>query len=151
MMNRTLAGAVALAILAAGVPAQADDFVTVEVQAEYEEILFLIEQAITNRGLVVDHVNHVGDMLARTKGDVGGAKDIFAQANVFSFCSATISRQVMEADIRNFQFCPYAIHIYQEASEGAPVVVGYREYAPSSMRPVNDLLQQIVAESTKPY
>jgi uncharacterized protein (DUF302 family) len=146
MTPRICVAALALCLTS---PALADDFFTVDVQADYDDVLFSVEQAITNRGLVIDHVSLVGEMLARTKADVGGSKDLFAAAHVFSFCSATISREVMEAKLTNVQFCPYGIHVYQPAEDGAPVSVGYREFTDPSMRPVNYLLQGIVAEATK--
>lgn len=146
MKNRILATALGL-ILAA--PAYADGFFTVEVKADYDDVVFAVEQAITNRGLVIDHVSYIGDMLARTKEDVSGTKDLFTGAQVFTFCSASVSREVMEAKLRNIQFCPYGVYVYQSAEEGAPVTVGYREFNEVSMQPVNYLLQQIVAESTK--
>ena len=142
------ATALALA-LSSAIPAYADGFFTVDVQAEYDDVVFNVEQAITNQGLVIDHVNYIGDMLARTKDDVGGGKDLFVNAQVFSFCSASLSRQAMEAKLRNIQFCPYGIYVFQSAEEGAPVTVGYREFNEPTMLEVNYLLQQIVAESTK--
>lgn len=43
----------------------------------FEDAAFGVESAIVDRGLVVDHVSHVshvGDMLNRTRIDVGGAR-----------------------------------------------------------------------------
>ena len=139
---------VALALILA-IPAHADGFFTVDVSAEYDDVVFSVEQAITNQGLVIDHISYIGDMLARTKGDVGSDKDLFTAAQVFSFCSASMSREVMEAKLRNIQFCPYGIYVYQSTEAGAPVTVGYREFNEPTMQPVNYLLQQIVAEATK--
>ena len=73
---------------------------------DFDDVAFAVEQAITNEGLVIDSISHVGEMLARTKGDVGGAKDLYLAADTYSFCSAIVSRQAMEADIANIQFCP---------------------------------------------
>ncbi|MBN2759645.1 MAG: DUF302 domain-containing protein [Rhodobacteraceae bacterium] len=129
-------------------PVQADGFFTFEADGTFDDVVFAVELAITNRGLVIDSVNHIGEMLARTKEDVGGTKDLFAGAQVMSFCSADISRQVMEANLMNIQYCPYGIYVFQPAEEGASVMVGYREYSDKSMQPVNYLLQQIVADAS---
>lgn len=136
------------AALALASPVQADGFFTFEAEGTFDDVVFAVELAITNRGLVIDSVNHVGEMLARTKEDVGGTKDLFAGAQVMSFCSADISRQVMETNLMNIQYCPYGIYVFQPAEEGAPVMVGYREYSDKSMQPVNYLLQQIVADAS---
>jgi uncharacterized protein (DUF302 family) len=136
------------AALALASPVQADGFFTFEAEGTFDDVVFAVELAITNRGLVIDSVNHIGEMLARTKEDVGGTKDLFAGAQVMSFCSADISRQVMETNLMNIQYCPYGIYVFQPAEEGAPVMVGYREYSDKSMQPVNYLLQQIVADAS---
>ncbi len=67
--------------------------------------------AIVGRGLVIDYVSHVGEMLARTGADVGSDVELFAAADVFLFCSAVTSRNVMEADPMNIAYCPYGIFV----------------------------------------
>jgi uncharacterized protein (DUF302 family) len=144
-MKSQIFGAISAVILAA--PAFADGFFTVDVDADFEDVVFNVEMAITNQGLVIDDISYVGQMLARTKEDVGGEKDLFTDARIFSFCSASSSREVMEAKLRNIQFCPYNVYVYQAAEDGAPVVVGYREFNEPTMRSINYLLQQIVADA----
>ncbi len=109
----------------------------------YEDAVFGLETAIVNRGLVVDHRSHVGEMLARTRADVGGAA-IFEAAEVLQFCSAQVSRQVMEADPRNIAYCPYGIFVTER--QGA-VEIGYRSYPAGPMDAVEQLLAEIVAEA----
>lgn len=136
------------AAMAIATPAVADGFFTVEAEGSFDDVVFAVEMAITGQGLVIDSVNHIGEMLARTKEDVGGTKDLFAGAQVMSFCSADISRQVMEANLMNIQYCPYGIYVFEPAEDGAPVMIGYREYSDRTMQPVNYLLQQIVADAS---
>lgn len=144
MFYKTFALCAALSLAS---PAVADGFFTVEADGSFDDVVFAVELAITGQGLVIDSVNHVGAMLQRTKDDVGGEVDLFTGAQVMSFCSADVSRQVMEADPMNIQYCPYGIYVFQAAEEGAPVMIGYREYSERSMQPVNYLLQQIVADA----
>lgn len=145
MSYKALSLGIALAMAS---PVHADGFYSFEAEGSFDDVVFAVEMAITGQGLVIDSVNHIGEMLARTKEDVGGTKDLFAGAQVMSFCSADVSRQVMEADMMNIQYCPYGIYVFQPADEDAPVMVGYREYSDRSMQPVNYLLQQIVADAT---
>ncbi len=103
----------------------AGDAITYAVDDQsYEDVLFGLENAIIDAGLVISDQNHVGEMLERTKADVGGTKSIYAHADVFGFCSAELSRAAMEADPLNIRFCPYRIFTFQENAEG-PVVIGY--------------------------
>lgn len=48
-----------------------------QVEGSFDDVAFAVEQAITNEGLVIDSTHHVGEMLSRTKGDVGGDKDLY--------------------------------------------------------------------------
>lgn len=114
------------------------------VDAPFEDVSFAVEQGITNEGLVIDLTSHVGDMLARTKEDVGGARDLFAHADIFSFCSAKVSREVMEADPANIQHCPYTIFVYETVDEPGKVMVGHRTYPGETMKPVNEMLTRLV-------
>ncbi len=145
-MQKLIGSAIATIFLA--MPALADGFHTVDVEADFEDVVMDVEDAITNQGLVIDSISYVGQMLARTGEDLDAEKDLFTDARIFSFCSAALSREVMEEKLRNLQFCPYNIYVYQAAEDGAPVVVGYRESDEPTMRPVNYLLQQIVASAT---
>ena len=140
---KTLGAALALAV-AAG-PALAQDIaVTYDFGGTFDDATFAVETAIIGKGLVIDHVSHTGDMLARTGADVGSDVVIFDGADVFSFCSATISREVMEANPLNVAFCPYNIFVY--AREGA-VTVGYRTYPDGEMQKVQALLDEIVQDA----
>lgn len=120
--------------------------VTHEVEGSFEDVVFAVEDAIVSAGLVVDHVSHTGEMLERTRADVGSDKVLFAGADIFSFCSAKISRQVMEADPLNVQFCPYNIFVFELPEKPGVITVGHRAYD-GSMAPVQDLLSAIVADA----
>ena len=81
---------------------------------------------IENRGLVVNHESQVGQMLERTGTDIGASKRIYERAELVEFCSATLSRQVMEADPRLLAFCPFGIGIYTLPDEAGKVHLVYR-------------------------
>ncbi len=134
----------AIAAMFAATPAFAQDVVTQSFEGSFEDATFAVESAIVGEGLVVDYVSHVGDMLNRTGEDVGSDVQIFKQADVFIFCSAVVSREVMEADPMNIAYCPYGIFVAED-DEG--VKVGYRTYPDGPMDKVEDLLDGIVQEA----
>jgi uncharacterized protein (DUF302 family) len=139
---RLAARAAALALAAA--PALAEAPVTHSFDGSYGDAIFALENALVNEGLVVDHVSHVGEMLARTGEDVGSDVTIFDAAQVLQFCSAQLSREVMEADPLNIQHCPYGIFVMDR--DGA-VTIGYRAYPEGPMQKVEALLERIVTEA----
>ena len=122
----------------------AEDAFTYTFDGSFDDATFAVESAIVDQGLVIDYVSHVGDMLNRTGGDVGSDTKIFEQADIFLFCSAVISRQVMEADPMNITHCPYGIFVLENADG---VIVGHKDYPDGAMQAVEDLMQQIVAEA----
>lgn len=132
-----------LALTAAPVSA-ADQAVTYPFEGSFDDAAFALENAIVGRGLVVDYVSHVGEMLARTRADVGSDKKLFEEADIFLFCSAQVSRKVMEADPMNIAHCPYGIFV---ADQGGDVVIGYRAYPDGPMQEVQTLLDGIVQEA----
>ncbi len=130
--------------LVAGPLAAQDQAVTYPFEGSFADATFAVENAIVGRGLVIDYVSHVGDMLARTGADVGSDVKLFEAADVFLFCSAQISREVMEADAMNIAHCPYGIFVADQ--EGA-VTIGYRTYPEGEMQTVQTLLEDIVKEA----
>jgi uncharacterized protein (DUF302 family) len=138
--------AVPLAVLAlAATAARADEAAVVHpFDGSFEDAAFAVESAIVGRGLVVDHVSHVGEMLARTGADLGSDVTLFTQADVFLFCSAVVSRKVMEADPMNIVHCPYGVFVAEREGE---VIVGHRAYPEGPMQEVETLLDEIVAEA----
>ena len=135
----------AATILVAGLAhsALANDAVTYEVTDQsYDDVMFGLENAILDFGLVISEHNHVGDMLERTKADLGATETIYAYADVFGFCSAPLSRAAMLEDPMNIRFCPYNIYMYQ-ISEDSPVIIGYDVYPEGALQDVQALLDDI--------
>ncbi|WP_377506912.1 DUF302 domain-containing protein [Octadecabacter sp. R77987] len=110
----------------------------------FEDATFSVETAIVGKGLVIDYVSHTGDMLNRTGADVGSDVEIFAGADIFLFCSATLSREVMEADHMNIAHCPYGIFVTERNGE---VMIGHRNYPEGEMQKVQALLDEIVQDA----
>ena len=84
-------------------------------------------------------------MLNRTGSDVGSDVKIYDNADVFLFCSAVLSRKVMEADPNNIAHCPYGVFVTDK--DGA-VAVGYRNLPEGPMQEVQTLLDEIVREAS---
>lgn len=125
-----------------------------QVEAEFEDVRFDLENAIINQGLVIDYVSHIGDMLSRTAQDVGAEKQIFIEAQSMLFCSAEMSRKAMEADAINIAYCPYSIFVYEQPDASGTVTVGYRKLTETgsdasraAIANVNALLDGIAREA----
>ncbi|MAN99103.1 DUF302 domain-containing protein [uncultured Roseovarius sp.] len=141
-MKRLLCVA-AISVLATPVLA-GDQATTYPYDGSFDDATFAVESAIVGRGLVIDLQSHVGEMLNRTGADVGSDVRIFDAADIFLFCSATLSREVMEADPMNIAHCPYGIFV---ADRGGEVLIGYRNYPEGEMQKVQAMLDDIVQEA----
>ena len=114
--------------------------ITYDYDGSFEDATFAVENAIIGKGLVVDYVSHTGEMLNRTGPDVGSDIEIFKAADVYLFCSAVVSRRVMEADPMNIVHCPYSIFV---ADIEGKVTVGYPTFPDGPMQEVQALLDEI--------
>ncbi len=132
------------AMCALALPALAADVTMYATDDDFDGATFAVESAIVDRGLVIDYVSHVGEMLARTKADVGGTVDLYDEADVFLFCSSTVSRSVMEQDPTNIAFCPYGIFVTHKGDE---VMIGYRNMPEGPMQEVQALLDEIAKDA----
>ena len=79
-------------------------------------------------------------MLERTREAVGSDVVLFDEADVYSFCSAQLSREAMEADPMNIGFCPYDIFVMVRHDAPDTTTIGFRAYPEGEMQKIHDLL-----------
>ncbi len=142
-------------LLISGAAFGAEDYrVTHSVVGKYDDIRDNVVNAITNQGLVINNVSHIGDMLLRTGRDVGDRDPIFINAEIFEFCSAVTSRESMKADPHAIVFCPYGIAVYVLPSDPHKVFLTYRKpmangtpQAKKALKLLEKLMHEIVQEA----
>lgn len=120
-------------------------------QGNFADAREALELAITGKGLVINNISHIGNMLQRTGKDIGANKNVYQKAEAMEFCSANLSRKMMEADPRNIVFCPFIITVYTLAGEENTVHLAYRKplivgskASRKSLKAVNKLIDDIV-------
>lgn len=128
------------------------------VAGNFDEVFADLQDAVINRGLVIDYVGDVGKMLERTADAAKGsdAKSPYLHARYLQFCSAAVTHEAVDADLRNLAMCPYVVFAYEARVEPGKVSVGYRQIKLSSSSPsqaaqakVHNLLQAVVNEATE--
>jgi len=130
-------------------PLAAQNMTTVTIPEPLDDMEFAVESAILDMGLAIDFTSHSGAMLERTREDVGSDVVLFTGATIYNFCSATVSREVIEADINNIIYCPYSIYLYSTPDNPDETIIGHQLYPGESMQPANDLLDEIIANATQ--
>jgi uncharacterized protein (DUF302 family) len=121
-----------LAMMIGAAPALAQDRQSYTKKGTFDDVRFELSNAIVAKGLVVDFNGKVGEMLARTGADVGSTKPVYKKAEYFTFCSAKLSRAMMEAEPANVALCPYVMFIYETAAKPGEITVGYRKLPASA-------------------
>jgi Uncharacterized conserved protein len=135
--------------------AQAGDRVTMKVGVEFQSAKEAVETAIANRGMIVNNVSHVGDMLERTGKETGLGGAVYGTAEVLEFCSAVVSRKMMEADPHNIVYCPYTVAVYTLPGAPKTAYISYRKPPAAkgktgeALKAVDKLLQDIVTEAAQ--
>lgn len=136
--------------------ASAEELVTRSKAGAFDDVKFDLGNAIIERGLVVDYAGNVAGMLDRTGADVGSTTKLYKHAEYMLFCSAKLSRAMMEADPTNIGFCPFVIFLYERADKPGEIVVGYRppvargtDASKAALAEIDALLKGIVSDAVK--
>jgi len=143
MLKQTILPLVATALIS---PLFAAEVITYPSEDDFEDTTFAIESAILDAGLVIDFTSHTGDMLERTRSSTGSDIILFEHADIFNFCSAVLSRKVMEADPMNIVHCPYRIFVMQKSGNDQ-VTVGFKTMPEGAMKQVEAFLDNIVKDA----
>ena len=124
------------------------------VSGNFDEIKELLKISIADRGIKISNTSYISNMLQRTREVVGAEKDVFVSAEAIEFCSATLSRSMMEALPHSIIFCPYIIYIYVLAEQPDVVNLAFRKLPvmgsvelKTALKEVNHLLDDIIKET----
>jgi uncharacterized protein (DUF302 family) len=154
---KTVLISILLSLFLSTVTQAADHMSVASKQGKFEDVRDDLIMAIENRGLKINHTNHIADMLARTGTAVGDTRQVYGQAEQVEFCKADLSRTMMLADPSNIVFCPYIIAIYTTPDVKGRVFVAYRkpiafnasDATEKALKGVDDLLAGIVNDTIK--
>lgn len=139
---------ICFALLLASFASPADEGrVTRKAAASFADTRDALVAAIENRGLVINYTAHIADMLERTGHDLGKGRKIFEHAEIVEFCSAKLSRTMMEADPHNIVHCPFSLSVYSLPGEKDATWIAYRLPQGQAAAIVVPLLEAIAAEA----
>ena len=124
-------------------------------QSNFGDAVTDLENAVINRGLVVDYKGMVGGMLDRT-GEAVGVASPYNDAVYMQFCSAKHTHAAVAASPENMAICPYVVFAYELKAEPGKIKLGYRlpkgattPESQTALAGVNDLLKGIVDEAAE--
>ena len=127
----------------------ADQYVSYSTEERFEDVMDNIKMAIENRGMYINNVMHMSEMLERTGKDLGFDKQIYLKADSIEFCSAVLSRKMTAEDPRRIINCPFIISIYVLPTEPDKTYIAHRRLAGDDatgvMKDVMDMLREVAS------
>jgi uncharacterized protein (DUF302 family) len=125
-MSAFLGTLMAMVILIGSASANEVALKTYSLQGDYADVVQDVEDGIVNAGLNIDYRGKISAMLDRTGKDIGATKKVYKGAEFMQFCSARLSREMMEADASNMGVCPYIVFVYETVAKPGTITVGYK-------------------------
>jgi uncharacterized protein (DUF302 family) len=115
----------ALALTATSIHA-ADRYAVYESDSSFSDVMDGLKLAIQQRGMFINNMMHMNEMLERTGEDLGLGGPLFGQAESIEFCSAVLSRKMISEDPRRIVNCPFIIAVYTLPDAPGTTYVAHR-------------------------
>ena len=112
--------------------------------AGFEEVMDNLKLAIQERGMYINNVMHMGEMLERTGGDLGFDRQIYLKAKSVEFCSAVLSRKMTAEKPSRIVNCPFIVSVYVLPDRPDATYVAYRK-VPGSEAEQSAVMAEIAA------
>lgn len=123
----------------------AEDYAVYESENSFSDVMDGLRLAIEQRGMFINNVMHMNEMLERTGQDLGFENDpLFEQADSIEFCSAVLSRKMISEDPRRIVNCPFIIAVYTLPGEPDTTYVAHRAI-PSAETEQSEAMQAVAA------
>jgi hypothetical protein len=130
---KRLACALFLSLAATQAAQAAGGYAVYESSAAFEDVMEGLKAAIGERGMYINNIMHMGEMLERTGKDLGLGDAIYVRAESIEFCSAALSRRMTVEDPARIVNCPFIISAYVLPKAPGKTFVVHREIPPDQV------------------
>lgn len=141
-MRRFPALILSLLLLSAAAQTVADDYVVYESDSSFSDVMDSLKLAIQERGMFINNLMHMHEMLERTGTDLGLGGSLFGDAKSVEFCSAVLSRKMISEDPRRIVNCPFIIAVYTLPKDPGKTYVAHRKI-PTSETEQSQAMQEV--------
>ncbi|MEA3275066.1 MAG: DUF302 domain-containing protein [Pseudomonadota bacterium] len=104
----------------------AGPYAVYETDTAFEDVIEGVKMGIQERGMYINNVMHMAEMLERTGKDLGMDEKIYEKAESVEFCSAVLSRKMTSEDPSRIVNCPFIMSIYVLPGEPDKTYVAHR-------------------------
>jgi uncharacterized protein (DUF302 family) len=98
-----------------------------ESESEFETVMEAAKGAIAERGMYINNIMHMGEMLERTGKDLGMEEKIYERIESIEFCSAVLSRKMTSENPARAVNCPFILAVYTLPDQEGKTFVAYRK------------------------
>ena len=92
----------------------------------FPDVMQALRMAIEEKGLYINNVMHMGEMLERTGKDLGLEGKVYLQAESIEFCSAILSRKMTQEAPHRVVNCPFIMSVYVLPAEPDTTYIVHR-------------------------
>ena len=124
---KRLACALVLSLAAFQAAVAGDGYAVYESSSSFGDVMDGLKAAIGERGMYINNIMHMGDMLERTGKDLGLGDSPYVKAESVEFCSATLSREMIVENPARIVNCPFIVSVYVLPGEPDKTYVVHRE------------------------
>lgn len=124
---RSLVCVLALSLAASQAVQAGSGYAVYESSASFEDVMDGLKAAIGERGMYINNIMHMGEMLERTGKDLSLGDSPYIHAESIEFCSAILSRKMTVEDPARIVNCPFIISAYTLPTEQDKTYVVHRE------------------------
>jgi uncharacterized protein (DUF302 family) len=115
-----------------------------ESESDFETVMEGATMAIQERGMYINNVMHMDEMLERTGKDLGMDEKIYEKAHSIEFCSAVLSRKMTSENPTRIVNCPFILSVYVLPGEPEKTYVAHRTVSEQEIKS-----SEIMAEISK--
>jgi uncharacterized protein (DUF302 family) len=139
----------AAAALAVQTGAWAGGYAVYESESNFEDVVDALKLAIQERGMYINNVMQMGEMLERTGKDLGMDEVIYTDAEAIEFCSAVLSRKMTSENPSRIVNCPFIIAVYRLPDQPETTYLAHRTFPTEEieesavMREVAEMLKAV--------
>jgi len=128
-----LLAALCLFSLPVAVPA-GDAFSVYESANDFDTVIAGAKLAIQERGMYINNLMHIDEMLERTGKDLRLGGKVYERAWSIEFCSAVLSRRMAAEDPGRIVYCPFTLAVYVLPGQPDKTYVAHRAVPEDEIR-----------------
>ncbi len=134
-----------LCLLALPLAAPAGDaYAVYESENDFETVIAGAKLAIQERGMYINNLMHIDEMLERTGQDLGLGGKVYEKAWSIEFCSALLSRRMAAEDPGRIVYCPFILAVYVLPGQPGQTFVAHRTVPETEIR-ASETMAEIAA------